>query len=49
LNDIFEHWVAPVQGEHLSRAVSGGSLILWTSKNSRVDAIESNSFSSDSV
>jgi len=49
LNDIFEHWVAPVQAEHLSRAVSGGSLILWTSKNSRVDAIESNSFSSDSV
>ena len=36
LTEILEHWVAPVEAERLSRAVSQGNLILWTSANSRV-------------
>jgi hypothetical protein len=36
LTDVLEHWVAPVEAERLSRAVSQGNLILWTSVNSRV-------------
>jgi len=36
LTEILEHWVAPVEAERLSRAVSQGNLILLTSANSRV-------------
>ena len=36
LTEILEHWVAPVEAERLSRAVSQGNLVLWTSANSRV-------------
>ena len=36
LTEILEHWVAPVEAERLSRAVSQGNLILWTSAKSRV-------------
>ena len=36
LTEILEHWVAPVEAERLSRAVSQGNLIFWTSANSRV-------------
>jgi hypothetical protein len=35
LTDILKHWVAPVEAERLSRAVSQGNLILWTSANPR--------------
>jgi hypothetical protein len=36
MTDILEHWVAPVEAERLSRAVSKGNLLLWTSPNSQV-------------
>jgi hypothetical protein len=36
LTNILEHWIAPVEAERLSRAVTGGNLILWTSAKSRV-------------
>ena len=37
LTEILEHWVAPVEAERLSRAVSEGKLLLWTSANPRSD------------
>jgi hypothetical protein len=36
LRDILEHWVAPIEAERLSRAVSKGNLLLWTSAYSQV-------------
>ena len=33
LTEILEHWVAPIEAERLSKAVSQGKLILWTSAN----------------
>jgi hypothetical protein len=36
LRDILEHWVAPIEAERLSRAVSKGNLLLWTSANAQV-------------
>jgi hypothetical protein len=35
LTDILEHWVSPVEAQRLSRAVSKGNLLLWTSANAQ--------------
>ena len=36
LIDILEHWVAPIEAERLSKAVSRSNLLLWTSANEQV-------------
>jgi hypothetical protein len=33
LTDLLEHWVAPIEAERLSKAVSRSNLLLWTSAN----------------